>query len=188
MCPGLSDDREMTAGIPGPSRLLQYVCERLCQNCQTTEWTVNGPKNWSRELVPNWHLTCPDAFETLKKAWISAPVLAHADLKPALNSVYKCRCLWPRSYNEPNSEGEERVIAFASRTLRPREKNYKNYSSFKLEFLALTWVVTKKFSECLYCAPFVVHTDNNSLVLSQICQLGAKMCISPCQFSAWNKV
>ena len=36
-------------------------------------------------------------------------------------------------------EGRERVIANASRGLRPVEKNDENYSSFKLELLALKW-------------------------------------------------
>ena len=38
-----------------------------------------------------------------------------------------------------------RVISFASRTLSPAEKNY-NLHSGKLEFLALKWCITEKFS------------------------------------------
>lgn len=71
-------------------------------------------------------------------------------------------------------EGKERVIPFAS---RPIEKMITNDSSFKLEFLALTWAATKKFVEYLYCAPFVVYKDNNPLVCLNSAKLGA----------AWSK-
>ncbi|VDI19542.1 Hypothetical predicted protein [Mytilus galloprovincialis] len=37
------------------------------------------------------------------------------------------------------------VIAYASRSLHPNEKNMENYSSMKLEMLALKWAVTENF-------------------------------------------
>ena len=56
-----------------------------------------------------------------------------------------------------------RVISFASRTLSPAEKNY-NLHSGKLEFLALKWCITEKFSDYLHYGPrFTVFTDNNPL-------------------------
>ena len=62
-----------------------------------------------------------------------------------------------------NQSGKLRVISFASRTLSPAEKNYYLHSG-KLEFLALKWCITDKFSDYLhYGPPFVVFTDNNPL-------------------------
>ena len=56
-----------------------------------------------------------------------------------------------------------RIISFASRTLSPAEKNYHLHSG-KLEFLALKWAITEKFSDYLhYGPPFEVFTDNNPL-------------------------
>ena len=56
-----------------------------------------------------------------------------------------------------------RVIAYASRTLTPSERNYHLHSG-KLELLALKWAVTDQFKDYLYYAPkFVVYTDNNPL-------------------------
>ena len=62
-----------------------------------------------------------------------------------------------------NQNNKLRVISFASRTLSPAENNY-NYHSGKLEFLALKWCVTEKFSDYLIGGPrFTVFTDNNPL-------------------------
>ena len=44
-----------------------------------------------------------------------------------------------------------------------KEKNPRNYSSMKLELLALKWAVTVKFRTYLLCSKFEVYTDNNAL-------------------------
>ena len=60
-------------------------------------------------------------------------------------------------------DGKMRVIAYASRTLTPAEKNYHAHAG-KLEFLALKWAITEQFKDYLYYAPkFTVYTDNNPL-------------------------
>ena len=56
--------------------------------------------------------------------------------------------------------GLERVIAYASRGLSSSERNY---SAYKLEFLALKWSVTEKFHDYLYGNSSLVFTDNNPL-------------------------
>ena len=59
--------------------------------------------------------------------------------------------------------GVDRVICYGSRTLSEAEKNYHLHSG-KLEFLALKWAITDRFSDYLSYAPhFVVYTDNNPL-------------------------
>ncbi|KAJ8009963.1 hypothetical protein DPEC_G00069630 [Dallia pectoralis] len=70
-------------------------------------------------------------------------------------------------------EGRERVIAYASRSLQPQERNDQNYSSFKLELLALKWAVTEKFKDYLWGAKFTAFTDNNPLVRLNTATLGA---------------
>ena len=56
-----------------------------------------------------------------------------------------------------------KIISFASRTLSPAENNYYLHSG-KLEFLALKWCITEKFSDYLiHGPPFEVITDNNPL-------------------------
>ena len=56
--------------------------------------------------------------------------------------------------------GQKQVIAYASRSLSRSEKNY---SAFKLEYLALKWAVTEKFSGYPMNVKFTVYTDNNPL-------------------------
>ncbi|KAL0198302.1 hypothetical protein M9458_006842, partial [Cirrhinus mrigala] len=70
-------------------------------------------------------------------------------------------------------EGKVRPIAFASRSLRPTERNPVNYSSMKLEFLALKWAMTEKFREYLLGHKYVVFTENNPLSHLESAKLGA---------------
>ena len=48
-----------------------------------------------------------------------------------------------------------------------------NYSSAKLELLALKWAVTEKFRDYLLGSKFTVYTDNNPLAYIQTSKLGA---------------
>ena len=66
---------------------------------------------------------------------------------------------------------EHGVISYASRGLRPAERN--DYSSMKLELLALKWAVTDKFRPYLLGSQFTVYTDNNPLSYIQTSKLGA---------------
>ena len=64
-------------------------------------------------------------------------------------------------YQEQN--GCTRVIAYASRTLTPSERNYHMHSG-KPESLELKWAITEQLRDYFYYAPtFVVYTDDNSL-------------------------
>ena len=66
-----------------------------------------------------------------------------------------------------------RVIAYASQSLCPSERSMCNYSSAKLELLALKWAITEKFRDYLLGSWFQVYTDNNPLTYVQESKLGA---------------
>lgn len=66
--------------------------------------------------------------------------------------------------------GRVRPVAYASRSLHPAEKNY---SSMKLEFLAMKWAMVEKFREYLWGQSCVVWTDNNPLSHLETARLGA---------------
>ena len=75
--------------------------------------------------------------------------------------------------SQVDEEGKTHVIAYASQTLRPSKKSMHNYSSAKLELLALKWAVTKKFRDYLLESKFTVYTNNNPLAYVQTSKLGA---------------
>lgn len=70
-------------------------------------------------------------------------------------------------------EGKVRPIAYTSHGLRTAECNVTNYSSIKLEFLALKWAMTEKFREYLLGQKCIVYTDNNPVSHLVSAKLGA---------------
>ena len=64
------------------------------------------------------------------------------------------------------------MIAFASRSLWPSEQSMHNYSSAKLELLALKWAVTEIFRDYLLGSKFTGYTDNNPLAYVKESKLG----------------
>ena len=108
-----------------------------------------------------WTDECQEAFDLLKETCTDTPILAYADYtRPfRLNTDASEKGLGAVLYQQ-QSDGTNRVIAYASRTL---SKTEKNYDAHKLEFLALKWSVTERFHENLYGGHFDVYTDNNPL-------------------------
>lgn len=96
----------------------------------------------------------------VKEKLINPPVLAYADynLQFTVHTDASITGLGAVLYQ--TQDGNGRVIVYASRGLRPIERNYPAH---QLEFLAFKWAVTDKFHDCLYGAKFTVTTDNNSL-------------------------
>jgi transposase InsO family protein len=107
-----------------------------------------------------WGPKQQEAFEELIRLCTTAPVLAFADYsKPfILHTDASLEGLGAVLYQE--QEGQERVIAYASRSLTSSERNYPVH---KLEFLALKWAATDKLHDYLYGNTFKVKTDNNPL-------------------------
>ena len=64
---------------------------------------------------------------------------------------------------QEDDDGNFCVISYASHTLKPYERSMYNYSSAKLELLALKWAVCDKFSDYLISSKFTVLTDNTPL-------------------------
>ena len=120
-----------------------------------------------------WTPACQAAFEGLKGALLQAPVLAFADFNAPFRLYTDASLQGLGAVLAQVQEGKERVIAYASHSLHPPERNDQNYSSFKLEFLALKWAVTEKFKDYLWGAVFKVYTDNRPLTHLQSATLGA---------------
>ena len=107
-----------------------------------------------------WETEQEDAFRELISKLTTTPVLAFADysLPFIVHTDASLKGLGAVLYQE--QQGQKRVIAGASRSLRNSEKNYPAH---KAEFLALKWALIDKFRDYLYGHEFTVYTDNNPL-------------------------
>lgn len=125
-------------------------------------------------LRDHWDWGCDQAFNTLRDKLISAPVLGYADFsKPFVLEVDASGLGLGAVLSQEQEGGLQRPIAYASRGLRPTERNMDNYSAMKLELLALKWAVTDKFRDYLLGTKFIVLTDNNPLCYLRTAKLGA---------------
>lgn len=120
-----------------------------------------------------WTPQCLQAFELLKGKLTSAPVLGYADFSLPFTLETDASSLGLGAVLSQKQGGRNKVIAYASRRLRGAEKNDQNFSSMKLELLALKWAVTEKFRSYLLGSKFTIITDNNPLCHLPTANLGA---------------
>ena len=120
----------------------------------------SGGKIKNKAVPWKWteHEEC--AFLTIKEKLTTPPVLGYANYNMPfiLHTDASSKGLGAVLYQE--QAGIKKVIAYASRGLRPSEKNYPAH---KMEFLALKWAVCDKLHDYLYGNHFHVMTDNNPL-------------------------
>ena len=109
-----------------------------------------------------WTGDCEKAFEEVKKLVASDTVLIHFD--PQLPISVACDA---SAYglgavlSQTTKSGEERPVAFASRTLTQTEKGY---SQIDKEALALVWGI-RKFHQYVYGHKFTLITDHQPLTM-----------------------
>ena len=121
-----------------------------------------------------WTPACQEGFDQLKKALTEAPVLAYPDYsKPFILETDASLKGLGAVLSQKGDDNEIRVIAYASRSLRPSEKSMRDYSSAKIELMALKWSVCDKFKDYLLGSKFTVFTDNNPLCYIKSSKLGA---------------
>ena len=114
-----------------------------------------------------------EAFDLLKACLTSAPVLGYPDFNHPFELEMDASLQGLGAVLSQRDEtGTSHVIAFASRSLQPSEQSMHNYSSAKLELLALKWAVTEKFRDYLLGSKFTVYTDNNPLAYVKESKLG----------------
>ena len=134
-----------------------------------------GHQTNTTQLSPfEWKEEHEQAFQSLKDALVTAPVLGYPDYTKSfmLETDASLKGLGA-VLSQRSDDGEIRPIAYASRSLRPSEKSMCDYSSAKLELMALKWSVCDKFKDYLLGSRFTVYTDNNPLVYVKTSKLGA---------------
>ena len=121
-----------------------------------------------------WTFEHQEVFDALKEALCTAPVLGYPNFTREfiLETDASLKGLGA-ILSQQQKDGSIRIIAYVSRSLCPSERSMGNYSSAKLELLALKWAVTEKFQDYLLGSWFQVYMDNNPLAYIQESKLGA---------------
>ena len=121
-----------------------------------------------------WTQECQEGFDQLKEALIKAPVLAYPDYtKPFIVETDASLKGLGAVLSQKGDDNDVHVVAYASRSLHPSEKSMHDYSSAKIELMALKWSVCNKFKDYLLGSKFTVFTDNNPLCYIRSSKLGA---------------
>ena len=136
---------------PSIARPLNYLLVGHCTN-----GTKKGKKKKTKSAPFVWEECQQDAFDSLIEKLTSPPILAYTDylLPFKLHIDASCSGLGAILYH--NQDGVDRVVSYASHSLKPSKKNYPAH---KLEFFA----ITEKIHDYLYGAEFEVVTNNNPL-------------------------
>ena len=145
--------------IKNYAKIARPLNDLLIGHC-TNNKKGNKPKTKLKKAPFTWLEQQQHAFETLREKLISPPILAYADYRKPFKVHTDASTTGIGAVLYQIHDGAERVVAYASRSLKPSERNYPAH---KLEFLALKWAVTEKFHDYLYGATFEVVTDNNPL-------------------------
>ena len=102
-----------------------------------------------------------EAFQALKQACMSTPVLAFADYtKDFLLKMDASKEGLGVVLSPKQADGHYHPVTYGSWALTAHEKIYH---STKLEFLVPKWAITEHFKEYLLYQPFLVRTYNNPL-------------------------
>ena len=121
-----------------------------------------------------WMTKHQEAFDALKEALSTAPVLGYPDFsREFILEIDASLKGLGAILSQQGKDRQIHVIAYASHSLCPSERSMCNYSSAKLELLVLKWAVTEKFRDYLLGSQFQVYTDNNPLAYVMESKLGA---------------
>ena len=138
--------------IPRYASIARPLFELLGGKRKPGKHAPAGPFKWTGD--------CQEAFENLKRTLTSAPVLAYPDFSKAFILQTDASLEGFGAVLAQEHDGQERVVAFASRSLQQGERRYPAH---KLEFKALHWAATVKFRDYVYGQRVVAVTDNNPL-------------------------
>ena len=106
-----------------------------------------------------WDADCEKAFQSLKQALVSPPILAFPDMNQEfVLSVDASGMSLGFILGQLDNNGRERVIAYGGRALRPSEQKWQIYER---ECLALVEGI-KTFHHYLANVHFIVYTDNHA--------------------------
>ena len=116
----------------------------------------------TRKNVPfTWTNKCDEAFEKLKECLLSPPILIYPDHTKRFKITTDASNIGLGAIlSQEDDEGVDRVVAYASRKLKPAEVNY---STTEQELLAIVYAV-EKFRPYIYGQTFDLVTDHKPLI------------------------
>lgn len=107
-----------------------------------------------------WSMECENAFRNIINCLLNPPILAFPDYSKRFKLTTDASNIGLGAVLSQNDEnGDEKVVAYASRTLQCAEKNY---STTEQELLAIMWAV-EKFRPYLFDVEFDLETDHKPL-------------------------
>ena len=124
--------------------------------------TVTEPINrlLKKDTIFEWTRTCQKSFDEIKERLVNPPILAFPDFRrPFQLNTDASGVGIGAVLSQVDDEGNERVIAYASRMLKPAERNYP---AIELECLAIYWAC-EHFRPYLYGRKFKILSDHNPL-------------------------
>ena len=128
----------------------------------TAEISEKGKKK--KSIITSEHRKgeCKKAFDELCTTLTTAPVLGYPDYSRPFIVETNAFGKGVGAVLSQKQDGKLRVITYASRTLCGAEWNIKNYSSMKLELLALKCAVAEKIWEYLLGSELLVYTNTQN--------------------------
>ena len=167
--------------IPKCARIAQCLHE-LVGLTSNKHKKGRGQKKGKPDAVENtteprefkWIPKHQQGFDALKEALVTAPVLGYPDINREfmLETNTSLQGLGA-VLSQQDETGKLYVIAYASQSLCPSERSMHNYSSAKLELLAIKWVVMEKIHDYLLDLKFHVYMDISHLAYVRESKLGA---------------
>lgn len=113
----------------------------------------------SKNVKFSWTPDCQQAFDTLRQALVSAPILSCPDFRLPFHLYVDASQTGIGLALGQVVDGRETVIAYAGRDFNPAERNY---SATEREALAVIDGI-KRFQSYLQKTKFIIHTDHNAL-------------------------
>ena len=98
----------------------------------------------SEQRIFEWTMKHQEAFDALKEALSTASVLGYPDFSREF--ILEIDASIKGLGTVLSQQGKDRqihVVAYVSHSLCPSERSMQNYSSAKLELLAVKWAVTE---------------------------------------------
>jgi hypothetical protein len=115
-----------------------------------------------------WTERQQEAFETLKEKLMNHPILEYPDYEKEFILITDASGKGLGAVlTQLDENGKERVIAYASKSLLPAEKNY---SITEQECLAIVWGI-KHFHKYLVRRKFTIWTDHSALKYLQTAKI-----------------